>query len=163
VDNRDLMTTRAGFDRCWSPPGFRASTAADQQLCVRFRSNCRSLRGAHLDFVHGLTTCQASGPIAVARLTQGISPKHCASARQPGGDCWRLSNSRKSPAPAGRHSVPGIGNRPTSCHAQPSVVSLSMEMRYVLHFRDFPLDDHCRPARFAISASIFARKVRAQN
>lgn len=67
----------------------------------------RERTAAHVDFVRRVTTWQASGPLAVARLTQGISPKHCASARRPGGDCWRLSDSRKSPAAAGRHLVPG--------------------------------------------------------
>jgi len=50
-----------------------------------------------LTFVLAHTKSRSSGHIAVARLAQGISPKHCSSPARRAEDCWRyISNLHKA-------------------------------------------------------------------
>jgi hypothetical protein len=76
-------------------------------------------------------TLAIAEPIAVARLTQGISPKRCTLARLPGEGLLAkcLSLSLSSGCGTGFRA---FDNRPVSCRVQPSVVSTPKEMRYVL-------------------------------
>ena len=71
------------------------------------------------------------GPLAVARLTQGISPKHCNSPARRAEDMaiCLISTSLSS---GGGNVIRAFDSRPVSCRVQPSVVSLPKEMRNVL-------------------------------
>src|SRR5262245_6627394 len=85
-----------------------------------------------LDFFLDEPISQLSGLIAVARLTQGISPKHCKSARLPGKGLLAKCLISTSLSSGGGTGFRAFDNRPVSCRVQPSVVSTPKEMRYVL-------------------------------
>jgi hypothetical protein len=85
-----------------------------------------------LTFVPAYTKSRSVGPLAVARLTQGISPKNCRLARARRAEEFGDMHDLHKPFVRFAALEPDFDNRPVSCRVQPSVVSLPKEMRNVL-------------------------------